>query len=137
MAKRSMEYAHAAYLTPHMTQADVPATTASSVGRFSAFTTMIAKAAQIAVVTAGTGTGAVGVGVATLTFQKIATGGTAITTFAAVAMSTNAAGYTTNVLLTGTLSAGDAFSVLKGAEATGVWTIGIEWLIAPGADLTV
>jgi len=126
-----MEYAHPAYLVPHVTTADVLATTASSSGRFAAWTTMVAKSAQITVVTAGTGTGN-----ATVTFQKIAAAGTAITTFGQVVMSTNAAGYTTNALLTGTLSAGDAFSVLKGADATGVFSVGIEWLIAPGADVT-
>lgn len=131
MAKRSMEYAHPAYLVPQITTADVLATTASSSGRFAAWTTMVAKSAQITVVTAGTGTGN-----ATVTFQKIAAAGTAITTFGQVVMSTNAAGYTTNALLTGTLSAGDAFSVLKGADATGVFSVGIEWLIAPGADVT-
>ena len=131
MAKRSMEYAHPAYLVPHVTTADVLANTASSSGRFAAWTTMVAKSAQITVVTAGTGTGN-----ATVTFQKIVASGTAITTFGQVVMSTNAAGYTTNALLTGTLSAGDAFSVLKGADATGVFSVGIEWLIAPGADVT-
>ena len=137
MAQRSMNYDHPAYTVPHITTADVLATTASSSGRFAAFTTMIAKSAQVAVITAGTGTGAGAVGVNTMTFQKIATGGTAITTFALTNMTTYAAGYTTNVALTGTLSAGDAFSVLKGAEATGVYSVGIEWLIAPGANVTV
>ena len=132
MAKRSMEYAHSAYLVPQITTADVIATTASSSGRFAAWTSMIAKSAQCTVVTAGTGTGN-----ATITFQRIVANGTAITTYGSVTMSTNAAGYTTNVLLTGTLSAGDAFSVLKGADATGVFSVGIEWLIAPGADVTV
>lgn len=131
MAKKSMRYDHPAYTVPQLTQADVLATTASSSGRFAAFTTMVAKSAQCTVVLAGTGTGN-----ATITFQKIAAGGTAITTFGAVTMGTQAAGYTTNVLLTGTLSAGDAFSCLKGADATGIFSVGIEWLISPGADLT-
>jgi hypothetical protein len=131
MATHSMEYDHPAYTVPHLTTADVLATTASSSGRFAAFTTMIPKSAQCTVVTAGTGTGN-----ATITFQKIVASGTAITTFGSVTMSTNAAGYTTNVALTGTLSAGDAFSVLKGADATGVFSVGIEWLIAPGASIT-
>lgn len=137
MAVRNFNYDHPAYLVPVMTTALVEATTVIKAGRFAAFTTMIAKSAQVTVVIAGTGTGAVGTGVHTLTFQKIAAAGTAITTFAAIALSTEAAGYTTNVLLTGTLSRGDAFSVLKGAEATGVSSVGIEWLVNPGADFTV
>ena len=132
MAKRDMRYDHPAYTTPYITTADVLATTASSSGRFAAFTTMIAKSAQCTVITAGTGTGN-----ATITFQKIVAGGTAITTFAQAVMGTQAAGVTTNVLLTGTLSTGDAFSALKGADATGVFCVGLEWLIPAGAQLTV
>ncbi len=132
MAKRSMEYAHPVYLVPHITTADVIATTATKAGRFAAWTTMIAKSAQITVVTAGTDTV-----VPSLTFQNIAAGGTAITTFGIMTYGTQAAGFTTNILLTGTLGIGDAFSVLKGVDATGVVSIGIEWLISPGANVTV
>lgn len=131
MAKRAFNYDHSAYLTPVMTVADILATTADVKGRFAAHTTMIAKSAQITVVTAGTGASN-----ANLVFRKIVANGTAITTFADVNLTTNAAGYTTNALLTGTLSAGDAFSVLKGADAVGVFSCGIEWLIQPGADFT-
>jgi hypothetical protein len=127
-----MEYAHPAYLVPILTTADCLATTVFQSGRFAAFTTMIAKSAQVTVVTAGTDTV-----IPTLTFRKIAALGTAITTLGSVNMSTNAAGYTTNVLLTGTCSAGDAFSVLKGADATAIFSIGVEWLIAPGSNVTV
>lgn len=132
MAQRSMQYDHPAYLVPHITTADILATTVDNKGRFAAFTTMIAKSAQCTVVIAGTGASN-----CDLTFRKIVSGGTAITTFGNVNMATNALGYTTNVLLTGTLSAGDAFSVLKGADATGSFSVGIEWLIAPGANVTV
>ncbi len=130
MAKRSMEYAHAAYLVPQMEGIDVPATTVAA-QRFAAYTAMILKSATFTVVTAGTGTGN-----ATLTLTRQAQGGSALTTYTQITLSTNAAGYTTNVLLTGTLSAGDVFTVLKGADATGVFAGSIEYLIAPGADVT-
>lgn len=100
--------------------------------RFAAFTTMLPKSLQATVVTAGTGTGN-----CTLNVVKIAQGGTAITTLGAlVTMSTNAAGYTTNVVCTGTISAGDDVYVQHGADATSVFTLGLELRIAPGANVT-
>lgn len=131
MAKRSMSYDHPAYTTPHMTTANILATTVDQTCRFAAFASMILKSAQITVVTAGTGASN-----CNLVFRRIVANGTAITTYADINMTTNAAGYTTNALLTGTLSAGDAFSVLKGADATGAFAIGLEWVVAPGADIT-
>lgn len=131
MAKRDFNYDHPAYLVPVLTTADILATTVDVKGRFAAHTTMIAKAAQITVVVAGTGAS-----VCNLVFRKIVAGGTAISTFADVNMTTNAPGYTTNALLTGTLSAGDAFSILKGVDAVGVFSIGIEWAIPPFAQFT-
>lgn len=133
MAKRNFNYDHPTYLTPFITTADILATTADTKGRFAAFTSMILKAVQISVITAGTGASN-----ANLVFQRVVSGGTAITTYANVNMTTNAAGFTTNVLATGvnTLSAGDVFSVLKGADAVGVFAVSIEWLIVPGADVT-
>lgn len=100
--------------------------------RFAAFTTMLPKSLQATVVTAGTGTGN-----CTLNVVKIAQGGTAITTLGAlITMSTNAAGYTTNVVCTGTISAGDDVYVQHGADATSVFTLGLELRIAPGANVT-
>ncbi len=132
MAKRDFNYDHPAYLVPVLTTCDILATTVDVKGRFAAYTTMVAKSAQITVVTAGTGASN-----ANLVFRKIVAGGTAITTFGDVNLTTNAAGYTTNALLTGTLSAGDAFSVLKGADAVGVFSVGVEWQIPPFAQFTV
>ena len=130
MAKRSMEYAHAAYLVPQVTGIDVPATTVAQVGRVAAWTTMIAKSCQITVLTAGTDTV-----IPTLTFRKINT--TSTTVIGTANLSTNAAGYTTNVLFTnGTFATGDVFVAVKGADATAVFGGGVEWLISPGADVT-
>ena len=131
MATRSFQYDSPIYQIPYMTTCDILATTVDVKGRFAAFTTMVAKSAQITVVTAGTGASN-----CNLVFRKIVAAGTAITTFADVNMTTNAAGYTTNATLTGTLSQGDAFSVLKGADAVGVFSIGIEWRIPMNAAIT-
>jgi hypothetical protein len=127
-----MAYDHPAYTTVDFSGSTNTAGATATQGRFAAFTTMIAKSLTATVVTAGTGTGN-----ATLTAQKIAAGGTAISTFGQLLMSTNAAGYTTNLLLTnGTISAGDVVSILGGADATGVWACGLELVIAPGASVT-
>jgi len=94
---------------------------------------MTPKALQVTVITAGTGTGN-----ATVAMVKIASGGTAITTHTPlVVMSTNAAGYTTNVVTTGgNISAGDIVYVQHGADATGVFAVGMEFVLVPGADVT-
>ena len=100
--------------------------------RFAAFTTLLPKSLQATVVVAGTGTGN-----CTLNVVKIASGGTAITTLGAlIAMSTNAAGFTTNVVCTGTISQGDDVYVQHGADATSVFTLGLEVRINPGANVT-
>ena len=133
MATKNMAYDHSAYLTPIVIPGINAAGASAKTCRFSAFTTLLAKSMQATVVTAGTGTGN-----ATLNLVKIAQGGTAITTLGPlVTMSTNAAGYTTNAVCTGTISAGDDVYVQHGADATGVFTLGLELLIAPGANVTV
>jgi hypothetical protein len=125
-----MEYAHPAYLVPQMTNADLVATTAFQAGRFAAWATMICKSAQCTVVVAGTDTV-----IPTITFRKI--NGTSTTTIGTANMSTQAIGYTTNVLFTnGTYAVGDFFVAVKGADATGVFAVGVEWLIQPGVDVT-
>ena len=131
MAKRSMQYDHPAYTVPQVTGIDVPATTVAQAGRVAAWTTMIAKSAQITVITAGTDTV-----IPTLTFRKI--NSTSTTVIGTANLSTNSAGYTTNVLFTNsTYAVGDAFLVLKGADATAVFAVGVEWLIQPLSDVTL
>ena len=131
MAVRSMEYAHPAYLVPQITGIDIPATTVAQAGRVAAWTTMIAKSCQLVVLTAGTDTV-----IPTVTFRKI--NSTSTTTIGTANLSTNSAGYTTNVLFTNsTFAQGDVFVAVKGADATAVFGGGVEWLISPGANVTV
>ena len=133
MAKKSMAYDHPAYLARmHFGGANAAGASAVS-GRFAAWAAMTPRALQIGVVTAGTGTGN-----ATVTMVKIASGGTAITTHSPlVTMSTNAAGYTTNVVCTGgNIAAGDVVYCQHGADATGVFAVGMEFVLVPGADVT-
>jgi hypothetical protein len=131
---KGMAYDHPAYTSVQTEGAEVPATTASRVGRFAAFTALTMKSITASVITAGTGTGN-----ATVQLEKVAAGGTAISTLAFVVMSTNAAGFTTNVLCTGagiTCAAGDVISFLKGADATGVFAVAVEFTITPGGSVT-
>jgi len=130
---KNMAYDHPNYTAVHMAgAANTAGATATSL-RFAAFTSMIAKSLTTTVITAGTGTGN-----ATVLAQKIAAGGTAITTLGPlVVMGTNAAGFTTNVLMTnGAISAGDVVSVLHGADAVSVFAVGLEWVITPGGSVT-
>lgn len=131
---KSMAYDHPAYIVPQMGgAAEIPATTVSRSNRFAAFTAMTIKSFQATVITAGTGTGN-----ATVQLEKVAAGGTAISTLGIAVLSTNATGYTTNVLCTGanTAVSGDYISFLKGADATGVFAVGFEFVITPGASVT-
>lgn len=133
MATENNSYDSAKYQVPLVIPGLNAAGASAKSCRFAAFTTLLPKSLQATVVVAGTGTGN-----ATLNVVKIAQGGTAITTLGAlIVMSTNAAGYTTNVVCTGTISAGDDVYVQHGADATGVFTLGLEVRINPGANVTV
>lgn len=136
MATGSFAYDHPAYRVPLVVPGFNAAGANAKSARFSAFTAMTCRSLQATVVTAGTGTGN-----CTLNLVKIASGGTAITTLGPLTvMSTNAAGYTTNVLMTSAaaaaIAAGDDVYVQHGADATGVFTIALEMYVTPGASLT-
>jgi hypothetical protein len=106
---KGMAYDHPDYTTTKLFGGTAVAGASGIPIRFAAVAAMVAKSGTITVVTAGTGTGN-----ATVTFTKIASGGTAITTLAQVVMSTLAAGITTNVALNtnanSTFAAGDVSS---------------------------
>lgn len=132
---KNFAYDHPDYVTTKLFGGSAAAGASGISLRFAAITSMVARSGQVTVHTAGTGTGN-----ATITFQKIAAGGTAITTLAQVAISTNAAGFTTNVALNtsanSTFAAGDIVMVQQGADATGIWAVGLECRLTPGANLT-
>lgn len=136
MAQQGMAYDHPAYRVPNFVSGQNAAGASATTCRFTAFTAMTARAVQATVVTAGTGTGN-----ATLNLVKVASGGTAITTLGPLTvMSTNAAGYTTNVLMTAAaaaaIAAGDVVYVQHGADATSVFCVSVELYITQGASLT-
>lgn len=132
---KNMAYDHPAYLVPGFIGGAAAAGASSTPVRFAAYTAMIAKSLTVTPIIAGTGTGN-----CTVTVEKIAAGGTAITTLAQVVMGTAAAGVTTNVLLSSsansTFAAGDVLRVQNGADATSVLAVGVEYVLVPGASVT-
>lgn len=132
---KAMAYDHPAYRVPLFQGGAAAAGASSTPVRFAAFTSTVVKSLTITPIVAGTGTGN-----CTVTVEKIASGGTAITTLGQVVMGTTAAGVTTNVALNtspnSTLAAGDVLRVQNGADATSVLAVGIEMQLAAGASLT-
>ena len=132
---KNMAYDHPAYTVPGFIGGAAAAGASSAPVRFAAYTAMVAKSLTVTPIVAGTGTGN-----CTVTVEKIASGGTAITTLAQVVMGTTAAGVTTNVLLSSsansTFAAGDVLRVQNGADATSVLAVGIEYVLVPGASVT-
>ena len=132
---KNMAYDHPAYSSVHFIGGAAAAGASSAPVRFAAFTTTIAKSLQITPIVQGTGTGN-----CTVTVEKIASGGTAITTLAQCVVGTLSPGVTTNVRLdtnaNSTFAAGDVLRVQNGADATSVLAIGIEYVLSPGASVT-
>ena len=133
MATMSQRYDHDIYLQRFLVPARNSAGASWVAGGFTPFTGMIAKSLTVAVVTAGTGTGN-----ATVQVNRIASGGTAITTLGSVTMGTSSAGVSTNITLgSTTLTQGDIITIVGGADAAGVYNMGIELTLVPGASITV
>ena len=132
---KNMAYDHPAYLQPMFIGGAAAAGASSAPVRFAAFTAMVAKALTVTPIVQGTGTGN-----CTVTVEKIAAGGTAITTLAQCVIGTLSPGVTTNVLLSSnansTFAAGDVLRVQNGADATSVLAVGIEYVLVPGASVS-
>lgn len=129
MATKSMAYDHTVY-QQRVTSASTTTAGANVSARFAAFTAMLAKSAQITVVTAGTGTG-------NYTLQVSKVTGTTTTSLASVTLGTSAIGVTTNLTLGNTaLAQGDLLNVLGGADAVGLAAVTYECVVTPGANVT-
>lgn len=94
--------------------------------RFAAFTAMLVKSVSAKPTTAGTSAD-------TVTAFKLS--GTTTTT---QVLTTFASAATTavNVVGTLTLAAGDALSIVKGTDATGILAVGVELTVVPLSDIT-
>lgn len=132
---KAMSYDHPAYRVPIFFGAAAAAGAGATPIRFAAFTGMVAKSLTVTPIIAGTGTGN-----CTVQVEKIAAGGTAITTLAIATIGTTAAGTTTNVALNtnanSTYAAGDVLRVTNGADATSVLAVGVELQLLAGASVT-
>ena len=136
MATKSMAYDHPAYLVLAAGPGgEIAAAASSKTARWVAPTAVQVKSLTASVITAG---GTVNV----VQLVKQATGGTALTTLASLAtvIGTSVGGYTTYALMTGagtSLVQGDILWAEKGsADGVGVYAVGVECVLVPGANLT-
>jgi hypothetical protein len=120
-----MSYDHPAYTTPELIGAAISGSGGAL--RFAAFTDMLVKSITLKPTTAGTSND-------TVTAFKLS--GTTTTTQVLATYGSAATGGT-NVLGTMTLAQGDAYSIVKGTDATGVIAVGVELDLVPGAAVTV
>ena len=136
MATKSMAYDAPAYLVPVTWGGEIGATASAKTARFACYTAMALKSMTVSVITAG-GT------VNGINLIRQATGGTALTTMATIAttVGTNAGGVTINALMTHAsataLAQGDLIWAEKGsADGVGVYGVGVEAVLIPGANVT-
>ena len=94
--------------------------------KFVAFTDMLVKSYSLKPTTAGTSNDV---------FSAYKLTGTTTTTHAITTYGSAATGGT-NVAGTFTLAQGDCLTVAKGTDATGVYGVGVELVIVPGANVT-
>ena len=137
MATKSMAYDHPAYLTRHLISGSIAAAASSKTNQVAMPTAVSLKSAVVTVVTAG-GTAN------TIDVIRQATGGTALTTMCTIAnaIGTAVGGVTTYAMMThasaSALAQGDVIWAQKGsADGTGVYAVGIEYVLVPGANVTV
>jgi len=137
MATKSMAYDHPEYLVTKTMGfgGEIAATASAKTNRVCAYAAANVKAVVVSVITAGGTVNAIDV-------VRQATGGTALTTLASISsiIGTSAGGYTTYALMTGTnttLAQGDIIWAQKGSgDGVGVYAVGIECVMVPGASIT-
>lgn len=125
MATKDMGYDHPAYLAVLPLGGAISGSGGAL--RFAAFTDTLIKSVTVKPTTAGTSNDTVTafkLSGTTTTTQVLTTYGSAVATH-------------TNVVSTLTLALGDSLSIVKGTDATGVMSVGVEMVLVPGADVTV
>lgn len=137
MATKSMSYDHPAYVTPQTVGFEIGAGSALVGGKFQAFTTLLLKSATIAVTVAGTMTAAAA---NEYTLSKV--NGTTTTSVGFSGNLGTTVAYTagTNVVLGGgttTLTQGEFLVCKRGTDATAQGSVAYEFLLSPGANVTV
>lgn len=130
---KNMQYDHPAYLAVFNANVGTIGAGAAAVSsRFLAHTSLLIKSVNYSTITLGTGA-------ATDVKSLVIARGAALSTATMALFTSTAAGTYANVLATGafgTMTAGDAAWVMKGADATEVGAAGIEYLVLPGASVT-
>lgn len=129
MATRNMAYDHPAYTAVHGWGGSLLAGAAAVSQRFIAHANLQLKAINFTTVTVGTGAAT---DAKTLFIIRAGT-----STETTALFTTTAAIYSTNLTNTNTLARGDVVYFSKGTDATEVGAIGIEYVIVPGANVTV
>lgn len=124
-----MAYDHPAYLVPMNFSGSLLVGASSVSQRFVAHAAIQLKSVNYTTITVGTGA-ATDVKTLFLISQGTATTTVALTT-------TTAAIYALNILNTNTMAKGDIAYVTKGTDATEVGAMSIEYVIVPGANVTV
>ncbi len=124
MSEKSMAYDHPAYTIRNTFGGAISGSGGAL--RFAAFTAARLKAVHIKPTTNGTSND-------TVTAYLLS--GTTTTTHVLCTYG-SAAGTSTRVEGTFTMAQGDAVSIVKGTDATGVMAVGIELDLIPGANVT-
>ena len=124
MSEKSMRYDHPAYLARSVLGGQLSGSGGAI--RFAAFTAMKVKSVHVKPTTNGTSND-------TVTAYQLS--GTTTTTQVLCTYG-SAAGTSTRVEGTFTLAQGDALSIVKGTDATGVMAVGIELEPVAGANVT-
>ena len=129
MATKSMAYDHPAYTAIGYWSGSVLAGAAAVSQRFVAHANLQLKSVNYTTAVTGTG-GATDIKTLFILPQGTSTTTTALTT-------TTAAIYALNILATNTMNKGDIAYIAKGTDATEVGAFSIEWVLVPGASVTV
>ena len=130
MAKLVSRYDSSDFSTTRYQSIQGLATTAET-QFFQFFTRARLRGVHALVQVAGTTTG----GAAGYTLRHVAAG-TATTSFGQLTSGTNAAGNLQNGTFTRTFVSGDSISFLKGADATLIATLSVEWAMLPDAVIS-
>jgi len=136
MATKSQRYDHPAYTAVGAVTASVGAGAGAVGGKFVAFTTILLKSATLMVTVAGTSTAA---SFNDYTFNIFGTATTSVG-YSGNLGTTAAYAVGTNIVIGGgttTMTQGEMICATRGTDATAQADITYEYVVQPGADLTV
>ena len=130
MATKSMSYDHPAYLARY-SQAGTFTAGASTTFKFCAFTNMVIKSVTLNPIVLST------VNDIVTAVQILAAGGSTNTQVLSTFTAVQTAGGNFVMTAANTLAQGDEFKVTKGTDALMTYDIAVEYVLVPGANVTV